>query len=360
MPSITRHARLLAVMALAVLTLPTMAHAAGQRVLFIHHSTGRNLIQEGDVRLHMDQANATKSLDLVLWDHDYNSIGLSDTAGDRLGYSFEIPNDNTDPAGLHTLWTTANAARDSILARFDIIAFKSCYYPTMSIGSDEELEQYKTWYREIRDVLDQHPSKIFVIMTPPPLLDLLTDDDDAARARAYATWLGSDEFLAGHANLRFFDLYTLMAHPDDGSVHANRLRQEYERGGTVIDSHPNELANQTVGPVFVDFLAWLVATPSAVHDTPTPLRLMGNYPNPFNPSTTIRFSVDTAQPALVQVFDLRGRFVATLLDRTVAAGDQGVPWDGRDHQGRAVGSGVYLYRVRAGAAEDRGRMVLTK
>lgn len=213
-------------------------------LFFLHHSTGRNLIAEGDVRTHLAQTDAT----LEFWDHDYNYIGLSDPDGELTGTSYDIPNDNTDPDGLYTLWTTDNTARALILANHEVIAFKSCY-PASDIGSEAELAQYKTWYRAIRDVLDTRTDRVFVVMSPPPRHRLATDADDAARARAFADWLGGDEFLDGHPNLVYFDLFDALAGDDD------MLNYDYERSHTDSDSHPNAAANAAVGPLFAEALA---------------------------------------------------------------------------------------------------------
>ncbi|HPF70275.1 MAG TPA: FlgD immunoglobulin-like domain containing protein [Candidatus Krumholzibacteria bacterium] len=354
--------RTIAVLALALLTvLPQAASAAGKRLFMLHHSTGRYILEYGGARARLDAVNTVLGTDHRLWDHDYNYIGLSDADGSKQGYDFGVPDDNTDPEGLHTLWTTANAARDSILSRFDVIAFKSCYEPTNFIYTDAQLEQYKTWYLEIRDVLDQHPDKTFLIMTPPPLLPELTDTVKADRARAYAKWLGSDEFLAGHPNLRFFDLFDLLATPDDGSATRNTLRPEYTRDSGVIDNHPNDLACQTIAPLLVDALvAAAEGGVAAAPDALPAVRVLGNRPNPFNPSTAILLAVDEPTEVQVQVFDLRGRLVRTLVDAPLAAGPHAVRWDGRTADGQAAASGVYLYRVHAGTTALSGRMTLAK
>ncbi len=213
-------------------------------LFFLHHSTGRNLINEGNVRGRLAQIDP----DLDFWDHDYNHIGLTDPDGDETGDDYAIPGDNTDPDGLHNLWTTGNSARAEILANHEVIAFKSCY-PASDIGSSAELAQYKTWYLEIRDFLDTRPDRVFVIMSPPPRHRLATDADDPARARAFADWLGSAEYLDGHPNLVYFDLFDELANDDDV------LKYEYERSHSSDDSHPNATANAAVGPRFADALA---------------------------------------------------------------------------------------------------------
>jgi len=81
----------------------------------------------------------------------------------------------------------------------------------------------------------------------------------------------------------------------------------------------------------------------------TPLtRLLRNYPNPFNPKTTIEFSLDRDAQASIRVFDVRGRMVRTLVDSYLSAGRRSVTWDGLDDSGGPVASGVYFLRLEAG------------
>ena len=97
-------------------------------------------------------------------------------------------------------------------------------------------------------------------------------------------------------------------------------------------------------------------------DVPLVTALLGNFPNPFNPSTTIRFEVQGSRFVKIEVYDIRGRLVRILLDgsKGFEAGRHSVVWDGRDDNGVQVGSGVYLYRMRAGGYEAVRRMVLMK
>ncbi|KPJ58133.1 MAG: hypothetical protein AMJ46_14620 [Latescibacteria bacterium DG_63] len=86
--------------------------------------------------------------------------------------------------------------------------------------------------------------------------------------------------------------------------------------------------------------------------------LAQNRPNPFGSSTTISYSLKRRGPASVAVYDIRGALVRELVDETVAAGVHRVIWDGRDGQGREVGSGIYFCRLEAGAFTETRRMVL--
>ena len=88
-------------------------------------------------------------------------------------------------------------------------------------------------------------------------------------------------------------------------------------------------------------------------------RLLQNAPNPFNPRTTIRFTLPSAEHARLMVFDVAGRRVATLFDR-VASGDQRVDWNGVDAAGNPVASGIYYYKLEAGDVTMSRKMALIK
>jgi hypothetical protein len=316
-----------------------------RRLFFLHHSTGRYMLQEGEARAYLENININKGTNFTFWDHDYNYIGLSDNDGDLLSYSYSIPDDNTYPDGLHELWTTSNSARDSIMSRYDVIAFKSCY-PASDIGSEAELAQYKLWYLDMRDFFDQHPEKLFIIMSPPPRHRLATNTDDADRAREFANWLGTDEYMAGHTNMVYFDFFTLLAQPDDGSSTRNMLLYDYEKSHTDSDSHPNSLANQDVAPLFMDFMVE-AATPSTspVRSLASVMALQQNFPNPFNPSTEVSFTLENDSHAVLDIFDIRGKQVLRLADELFTAGMHHLTWNGTDEHGSPVSSGLYFYRL---------------
>jgi hypothetical protein len=100
--------------------------------------------------------------------------------------------------------------------------------------------------------------------------------------------------------------------------------------------------------------------PAGVADTPLAVQLRGNYPNPFNPRTTIRFTLDDARSVQVTVFTADGRRVATLAGGGFGAGAHEVVWDGLDHAGRPQPSGSYMYVVQADDVRRIGRMTLVR
>ncbi len=95
---------------------------------------------------------------------------------------------------------------------------------------------------------------------------------------------------------------------------------------------------------------------------PRAFSMAQNRPNPFNPLTTISYTVPEGEGARVtiEVFDISGRLVALLSDQFREAGSYSVFWDGTDSRGSEVSSGVYFYRMRAGEYVQTRKMVLLK
>ena len=91
---------------------------------------------------------------------------------------------------------------------------------------------------------------------------------------------------------------------------------------------------------------------------PARFALGPNYPNPFNPSTIIPYQLPTATHVRLEVFNLLGQRIATLVDGTRPAGFHTATWHATDGSGRAVAAGVYIYRMTVGEERQTGRMVL--
>ncbi len=95
-------------------------------------------------------------------------------------------------------------------------------------------------------------------------------------------------------------------------------------------------------------------------EIPTAFRVSNNYPNPFNPRTTISFDLPRAGVTEVVIFDVAGRKVKTLLQGQLPAGTHSVTWNGDDDQGRHAAAGIYFYMVVSGDESSVGRMALVK
>ena len=94
---------------------------------------------------------------------------------------------------------------------------------------------------------------------------------------------------------------------------------------------------------------------------PDEFALKANYPNPFNPSTTIAYQMPEAGRVSLVVYDLTGNVVSTLVNESQPAGYYQTVWNGRDQRGVPVATGVYFYRLKAGAEFVKThKMVLMK
>lgn len=104
------------------------------------------------------------------------------------------------------------------------------------------------------------------------------------------------------------------------------------------------------------------ATAQVTQPLPVSTRLLPSAPNPFNPSTCVRYALAGTQPvrARLEVFSISGQRVRTLVDGDQTAGSYAVVWDGQDEQGREVAAGRYLCRLIAGDVVRTQGMVLVK
>ncbi len=90
-------------------------------------------------------------------------------------------------------------------------------------------------------------------------------------------------------------------------------------------------------------------------------KLSQNYPNPFNPSTKIQFSVPETEKVKLEVYDIRGRLIKTLVDYNLyQPGSYQVDWNGQDNNGMSVSSGVYFAKMTAGKFSQTRKMSLVK
>jgi len=85
-----------------------------------------------------------------------------------------------------------------------------------------------------------------------------------------------------------------------------------------------------------------------------------NYPNPFNPTTTISYDLPQSSHVSLEIFNVLGQRVRTLLEGDKPAGYYTATWDGSDNRGKGVASGIYFYRIKTGDFIETKKMVLLK
>ena len=355
---------------LATIAVPARA-GPRDKIIFIHHSIGRGLLSSatGATRDSLAVWNAHAGTHIVLWDHDYGAghpvWGLSNAAGVNLGYSYGDQFNNTiEVNGYRQLFCTSNAGRDSLMKNHEVIVFKPGYESGyLWLLSNAELDSAKADYLAMRRFFDQHPEKVFVVLTQPPMNHNSTSYDPVVndRSRALSNWLMSPPFLAGHPNLyafNFFDQLATANVPTDAL--RNTLRVAYEIDPATSDPHPNDFADTIIGPLFSRFL-YAVATANATGapGVPTPV-VLSAWPNPFNPRVELVFDLPAPSPVQLAIHDARGRLVTELWTGALAAGRHVQAWDGRDGAGRPAASGPYFARLRSDAGVTVSKMMLAR
>ncbi|HNX38727.1 MAG TPA: FlgD immunoglobulin-like domain containing protein, partial [Candidatus Cloacimonadota bacterium] len=93
---------------------------------------------------------------------------------------------------------------------------------------------------------------------------------------------------------------------------------------------------------------------------PEVTKLLGNYPNPFNPETRIVFQLKQDAPVKLQIYNDKGQLVKNLLNTDLTAGEYSIPWDGRNSDGKQVNSGLYIYKLITTGYTHSGKMMLLK
>jgi hypothetical protein len=237
------------------------------KAVFLVHSTGTGLYSHGKVADWVKTYNSANGTNFQITARTY-----PDTPWPWENYPYDY----------WKLWVNNSCNNSnpnieclsSIASNYGLVIFKHCY-PGASINPDtgipsisssrKSLENYKLQYRALRTLMDGMPDKKFMVWTLVPLHRLATTTEEAARAYEFAKWV-KDQWLTEdgklHANIFIFDFYSLAAEMNEKPVNGKQycLKYEYEDSHTSSDSHPNTLANQTIGPLFSQAVVKVLTT----------------------------------------------------------------------------------------------------
>lgn len=160
------------------------------------------------------------------------------------------------------------------------------------------------------------------------------------------------------------EIARLIFHVDDPSL------KTLELGVTTLEGHSpmfvhTEMVNgegQTIVtvPEFPDLTVALANASGVQAEIPTTFALKQNAPNPFNPQTDISFDLPVATQVKLDILNVLGQHVKTLVDEYREAGSYSIIWDGHSDGGSAVASGVYFYRITAGNDQAVKKMMMLK
>jgi len=202
-----------------------------------------------------------------------------------------------------------------------------------SPNNDSEAEKYEAMLIRIANVRSLTTASFgnpFDISQSLVGADTLRVDDLAVEESAYAPWRNDNLDVIGI--IRF-----------SGTAPFRRLQ-------------PRNWAEPPTGDIHVIAKAQVSDVAPGVAKT----QLLQNRPNPFNPTTTIEFTLERDGAALVAIYDVDGKRLRTVWNGPARSGLNRAVWDGRDESGRQVGSGVYFYRLHAGDVLQTRKMMLLK
>ncbi len=183
-------------------------------------------------------------------------------------------------------------------------------------------------------------------------------DGPSVRTVAIVPYGGIDIFFAGTSTGLYSTFFLTGA-----TTHWN-LEAPDMVGNVVVDMLTTRPADGLVvaGTHGKGVYSIVIPVGTAVDEAEIPLPgLLGqNVPNPFNPMTTISFSLARPGPTTLTIFDVAGKRIKTLVNDDLEAGDHRVTWQGTDDGGRQVAAGIYLYQLDSGSVREVKRMTLVR
>jgi hypothetical protein len=130
-------------------------------------------------------------------------------------------------------------------------------------------------------------------------------------------------------------------------------------GSLVVSGYDmNHMVDEITVPVIFNVIP--TGIEDAIAELPTEFALHQNYPNPFNPNTEVRFDLPADSRVKLEIFNVLGQKVITVIDEDMKAGYRSVTWNGDDGSGKQVASGVYFYKLTAGDHVFAKKMMMLK
>ena len=175
----------------------------------------------------------------------------------------------------------------------------------------------------------------------------------------------ADQYIHGFETEPGTAVYVVQSpHLIDGLFNPGSVTLRFENsnipiGATVTSQYRLNGQELKDGPTFAFGNNGITAveTPKEI---PTEFKLAQNYPNPFNPSTVINYSLPKNSLVTIKIYNLLGQEVKTLVSHEMSAGNYSVEWNGESNTGSRVASGIYIYRITAGAFTSSKKMIMLK
>jgi len=314
---------------LTVLLFSLLADAQSDKAIFLHHSTGAGVYSEGNVSTWITSYNTQNS----------TSYSVTEFAYPNTPWGWE-----NYPYDYWKLWVDGSCDNtqyniqclDKLCQNYELVIFKHCF-PGAGIvedasagdvsSSSKTLPNYKLQYRALLSLFDQYPNNKFMVWTLAPLHRNATTAAQAQLAAQFVAWVKNtwlSEDGKSHPNVFVFDFFRLVAEqsasPTNGVQYC--LKYDYEGSHSGDDSHPNTLANETVGPLFaqkiVDVLAQAIPT-SILEGTKSVENLDLRYDASSKVLVYKIIGQSTKKSYLIEVFSILGQPVK-IIETTASSG----------------------------------------
>jgi hypothetical protein len=222
-----------------------------------------------------------------------------------------------DPSDRHTAYVT--------LSGYKVESKLPHVFRTTDLGAS---------WQDISSNLPEAPVNVlFVDLLYPHQLYVGTDVGAFYTTNTGATWMTMGSGLPNSSI-------------NDMQIHSgSRIARAFTHGRSLWELNLDELVITAVPP------------DAQPHET---FSISNNYPNPFNPSTTLEVSLSTQSDLTVTIYDLQGKVVRVLTYRQLGAGTHAVAWDGKTDTGVPIASGIYLCQARVGSEVQTRRIVLLR
>ena len=123
--------------------------------------------------------------------------------------------------------------------------------------------------------------------------------------------------------------------------------------GEIVEFDTSQIEQITFGPdVSVEDMVEFISQ--------IPIKFIKNYPNPFNPKTTISFEIAEKGKTAVEIYNVKGQKVKTLLKENLEVGTHSIVWDGKNDNKQQVASGMYFYKISVNGKQKTNKMLMLK
>ncbi len=172
-----------------------------------------------------------------------------------------------------------------------------------------------------------------------------------------ANWVDTDKDYISYKN-GLIDVW--LSKTIEGGVETDDFKDTYAYNGSKLTSITSEEYDNGQW-VNLDKMLFDLATPVEDDRIIATEFSLGNYPNPFNPSTTITYNLTTPGVVQLNIYDVNGRLIRTLANQVMqSVGSHSVVWDGLNASGQSVASGIYMYELQTSEMTETSRCLLVK